>query len=131
MQTEVEGEEVESGERVPLLARRTRGERAVAREIEGNDVLVRERGEVLEEIQASVQDVNLIFNDLAGMIGEQREQVEYVEVAVEEAAVNVGRGRQELLITQRRREGRRKLFFAGLLSAALVIAVLLVVLISV
>lgn len=109
---------------------RTRNEQAVLREIETNDAIVRERNQVLGEIQSSVDDVNSIFKDLAVMIGDQRAQVEYVEVSVGESVEHVGKGNRELLRTQERRERRRGTFFCLLLSIALLIALFLIVLLS-
>lgn len=108
----------------------TASEAAVLREIQGNDSLVRERNQVLTEIQSSVEDVNSIFNDLAVMIGDQRTQVEYVEVTVGDATENMANARRELIRTQRRRERRKSFFFCALISIALVIALFLIILLS-
>lgn len=122
-----------STESDPLLAKsrtRTAQEQAILREIQANDKLVQERHTALSEIQASVDDVNSIFNDLAVMVGDQRSQVEYVEVAVGDAAGNVSAATREIEKTQRRREARKRFFFVTLLSIAAIIALFLIFLLS-
>lgn len=118
----------------PLLGgRRVAGgvqDEAVLREVRANEGLVTERNVALSKIRTSVEDVNVIFKDLASMIGDQNEQVEFVEVAVAEAAVAVKRGGKELQKTQVRREGRKGVFFCALLSIALVIALMVVIVLS-
>lgn len=125
----IKGREVGT-ETEPLLAANRGREEAMLREVRMNDGLVRERNVALSEIRASVEDVNAIFKDLAVMVGEQNEQVEYVEVAVAEAAFAVDRGGRELGKTQRRRERRKGVFFCALLSIALVIALMVIIVLS-
>lgn len=108
----------------------TANEAAVLREIHSNDTFVRERNAVLTEIQSSVDDVNSIFKDLAVMVGDQQSQVDYIDVAVGDAAENVSHARRELLKTQRRREKRKSVFFCTLLSIAAIIALFLIIVLS-
>lgn len=118
----------------PLLGAQPRlqtaNEAAVLREIHSNDTFVRERNAVLTEIQSSVDDVNSIFKDLAVMVGDQQSQIDYIDVAVGDAAEHVSHARRELLKTQRRREKRKSLFFCTLLSIAAIIALFLIIVLS-
>lgn len=116
----------------PLLAEavHTQSERAQQREVQANDEMFEERHAVLTEIQSSVDDVNSIFKDLAAMIGDQRSQIEYIEVDVADAAENIGAARRELHKTQIRRQNRKSFFFCTLLFIACVIAVLLIILLN-
>ncbi|KAI0561192.1 hypothetical protein FGB62_91g02 [Gracilaria domingensis] len=116
----------------PLLqsAQRTERERATLREQSAHQSLARETNHVLAEVQTAVDDVSSIFKDLAVMVGDQRSQVEYVEVAVSDSAVNVERAQRELEKTKKRHERDKRFFFAALITVALVIAVILILLLS-
>lgn len=94
------------------------------------DAFVAERRTALSDIQASVDDVNTIFKDLAGMVDDQRSQVDFIDVAIADSAVRVDSGRRELEKTQRRRDGRKSFFFCTLFSIAFIIAILLIVVLS-
>ncbi|CAN8066884.1 unnamed protein product [Agarophyton chilense] len=121
-----------ASESEPLLqsAQRTARERATLRELSTNQSLARETNQVLTEVHSSIDDVNTIFKDLAVMIGDQRSQVEYVEVAVADSELNVQRAQRELEKTKRRHERNKRFFFGALVTMALVIAVVLILLLS-
>lgn len=102
----------------------------VYRSIDVRDTFVSERRAELTDIQASVDDVNTIFKDLALMVDEQRPQVDCVEGNTAESAVRVESARRELQKLQRRRNVRKKLFFCTLITVASVIALFLAFLLS-
>jgi hypothetical protein len=106
------------------------GAAAVVRELRSNDALRRERDAAMRQVQASVDDVNAIFKDLAVMVGEQSAQVDYVELQLGDAAVSVGAARRELDRAHARGSRRKKLFFMTLMSVALIVALFLIILLS-
>lgn len=115
---------------VQLQVQGERENEAVMREVRGNAEMVREREAALKDVQASVVDVNAIFVDLASMVGEQGETVEYVELELGNARENVARAKRELERGVNQRDMRKKLFFMTLLCVALVFAILLVLILD-
>lgn len=103
---------------------------AVRNELLVNESDIQEREQKIIEIQASVNDVNAIFKDLAGMVGDQGVHIDHVELAVGESVQNISAAKRELERTKRRNQKRRKFFFCTLLCLAAILAVFLIILLS-
>lgn len=119
-----------SEESSPLINQQQQQQHAPYKSADMRDAFVAERRTALADIQASVDDVNTIFKDLAGMVDDQRSQVDFIDVAIAETAVRVDAGRRQLEKTQRRRDGRKSFFFCTLFAVAFIIAILLIVVLS-
>lgn len=118
------------GEQTSLLAGKNAVAVAEEAEFRANEQLRREREAALRDVHASVADVNAIFVDLAGMVGEQSSQVEYVELQLGDAADNVRKAKKELESGNRRREKRKRLFFMALFCIAMIFSIFLVLVLS-
>lgn len=105
-------------------------EQALLREIQDNDTFAKERGQVLTDVQSSIEDVNAIFKDLAHMVNDQRSQTDHIEVNIRDSVENVSGATRELGKTQKRRESRKRFFFSLLLAIAAVLAVLIILIVN-
>lgn len=93
-------------------------------------VYLDERSSSLAQIQSSVDDVNSIFKELASLVNDQRSQVEYIDMNMDDSKRQIEVARRELEITRRKRSARKSLFFCTLIIIALVIAAFLIIMLT-
>lgn len=115
-------------EQVALLQRKDQlvtDAQPVYRAVDMRDAFLDDRRSAMTRIQTSVNDVNVIFKDLAVMVNDQSDQVELVDVAVEESAMHIENATAEMRKTQIRRARRKSLFFCTLFVIAMIISITL------
>ncbi|XP_066273388.1 syntaxin-12-like isoform X5 [Branchiostoma lanceolatum] len=79
-------------------------------EEESNLEMIRERETNIRQLEADIMDVNSIFKDLATMVHEQGEMIDSIEANVENAAIHVESGNQQLRqASDYQKKSRRKL----------------------
>eukprot|EP00188_Purpureofilum_apyrenoidigerum_P005404 Plantae.Rhodophyta-Purpureofilum_apyrenoidigerum.ctg6989.p1 GENE.Plantae.Rhodophyta-Purpureofilum_apyrenoidigerum.ctg6989~~Plantae.Rhodophyta-Purpureofilum_apyrenoidigerum.ctg6989.p1 ORF type:complete len:266 (+),score=56.99 Plantae.Rhodophyta-Purpureofilum_apyrenoidigerum.ctg6989:342-1139(+) len=115
-----------------LLLQEEEGAKKSAEEqaMESNEQFMFQRQEAMSHVHQQLQDVNAIFKDLAVVIGDQGEQIEYIENATAEAKDDVTKGKREIKKRDARLHSRRKFFYMALLIMAFAIALFLLVMLS-
>jgi len=97
-------------------------------EEEVNIELLREREEAVRKLEADIVDVNHIFKDLATLVHEQGEVIDSIEANVEQAQIQVSEGTQQLAKARRNQAAaRRKACFLviALVLVAIVIGLII------
>ncbi|GFQ79887.1 syntaxin-7, partial [Trichonephila clavata] len=77
-------------------------------EEEVNLELLREREEAVRKLEADIVDVNHIFTDLAALVHEQGEVIDSIEANVEQAQIQVSEGTQQLAKARRHQAAARR-----------------------
>lgn len=77
-------------------------------EEEVNLELLREREEAVRKLEADIVDVNHIFKDLAALVHEQGEVIDSIEANVEQAQIQVSEGTQQLAKARRHQAAARR-----------------------
>ncbi|CAL1272083.1 unnamed protein product [Larinioides sclopetarius] len=77
-------------------------------EEEVNLELLREREEAVRKLEADIVDVNHIFTDLAALVHEQGEVIDSIEANVEQATIQVSEGTQQLAKARRHQAAARR-----------------------
>ena len=77
-------------------------------EEEVNLDLLREREEAVRKLEADIVDVNHIFKDLATLVHEQGEVIDSIEANVEQAQIQVSEGTQQLAKARRHQAAARR-----------------------
>ncbi|KAL5007303.1 hypothetical protein ScPMuIL_016109 [Solemya velum] len=96
--------------------------------IEDDLLLIREREEQIQQLEADILDVNEIFKDLGTMIHEQGEVIDHIEQHMETTAANVEQGTQQLSkASNYQRKSRKKMciLIVILLIVAAIIAIII------
>ncbi|CAH1254073.1 STX12 [Branchiostoma lanceolatum] len=93
-------------------------------EEESNLEMIRERETNIRQLEADIMDVNSIFKDLATMVHEQGEMIDSIEANVENAAIHVESGNQQLRqASDYQKKSRRKLciiLIVGLIALGII-----------
>jgi len=127
--------DVEQSERDSLLREKQRQEFASLQqmrdEIEHNETIIRERESDFQNIESQINDINSIFRELHYMVNEQGEHLDLIETQIEDAALKVHEGTENLVISNDLdKKGRNVMciILIVVLGIAAAITVLLVVL---
>ncbi|KAL0489692.1 hypothetical protein AKO1_011407 [Acrasis kona] len=103
----------------------------VKNEIEFNELIIKEREEDFAKIEEQIVDINSIFRELNYMVSEQGEHLDLIEAQVEDAAIKVHTGGENLqTANETDKKGRNVMciILVLLLGITAVVAVLLIIL---
>ncbi|GFT09458.1 hypothetical protein NPIL_9031 [Nephila pilipes] len=100
-------------------------------EEEVNLELLREREEAVRKLEADIVDVNHIFTDLAALVHEQGEVIDSIEANVEQAQIQVSEGTQQLAKARRHQAAaRRKACFLVIILVLVAVVIGLIIWLS-
>jgi len=98
--------------------------------MEDHDRLIRKRENEIHHIVQSIQDLNTIFKELAGMVAEQGEVVDRIEVNIEQASIKVEHGLKELQQASKYQKQNRKLKCILCLGPSLIVMLILLIIVK-
>jgi len=96
-------------------------------QLQENSKFLRKRDKDIRSIVESLQDVNTLFQDLAGMVKEQGEVVDRIDYNIEMASVQVDAGLQQLQKAAKYQKSNAKMKCILLLSASLIFLIFLLI----
>lgn len=95
--------------------------------MEENTQYLRRREQEIKHIVESIQDLNTIFKDLAGMVSQQGEIVDRIDYSIENAGVKVEQGLEQLKKASKYQKANRKMKCIVLLGVTLIILIFLLI----
>ena len=99
-------------------------------EMEDHSKTIRRREEEIRSIVQSIQDLNTIFKDLAGMVQEQGEMVDRIDVNIENAGIKVEEGLKQLQQASKYQASNRKMKCILCLGPSLILLLLILILVK-
>jgi hypothetical protein len=84
-----------------LDAARAREVQDLATAVAFNEAVVLEQERGVEELEATVREVNEIFKDMAELVNEQGEKIDFIDATVTEAADHVDKGTKDLEVAEK------------------------------
>lgn len=93
-------------------------------EEEVNLELLREREDAVRKLEADIVDVNHIFKDLATLVHEQGEVIDSIEANVEQTHIHTSEGNQQLAKARKHQAAARRKAWYLLIILVLVIAII-------
>jgi len=103
---------------------------AQLQQLDKNDEVVKEREEEIHHIVQSIGDLNTIFKDLSVMIIDQGTILDRIDYNVEHASVQVEKGLQQLVKSEKHQKSSRKMLCILVLSVVLIIMIVALVIVK-
>ena len=98
--------------------------------VEDQGRIIRQREQEIANIVQSIQDLNTIFKDLAGMVSEQGEMVDRIDYNIEHAGIKVEEGLKQLQQASKHQAKNRKMKCILCLGPGLVVLLLILILVK-
>ena len=98
--------------------------------MEENTQHLRRREQEINNIVQSIQDLNTIFKDLAGMVSQQGEMVDRIDYNIENAGIKVEEGLEQLKKASKYQKTNRKMKCIVLLGITLIILIFLLIILK-
>ena len=98
--------------------------------MEENTQYLRRREQEISSIVQSIQDLNTIFKDLAGMVSQQGEIVDRIDYNIENAGIKVEEGLEQLKKASKYQKTNRKMKCIVLLGVTLIILIFLLIILK-
>lgn len=98
--------------------------------MEDNSRAIKRREEEITSVVQSIQDLNTIFRDLAGMVSEQGEVVDRIDYNIENTSIKVEQGLEQLKKASKYQKKNRKMKCILILGLSLVVMLLVLVLVK-
>ena len=98
--------------------------------MEENTQYLRRREQEINNIVQSIQDLNTIFKDLAGMVSQQGEMVDRIDYNIENAGIKVEEGLEQLKKASKYQKTNRKMKCIVLLGITLIILIFLLIILK-
>ncbi|KAF0980331.1 hypothetical protein FDP41_013545 [Naegleria fowleri] len=124
-------EESDRTERDSLLMKPSLEDERLMNEIEFNSKILHEREKDILEVESSIREINSIFKELHYLTIKQGEDLDLIGDRVEETAQHVSRGKENLVVAEKRSKIGRNLLcilLLVILAIAATVAVVLVIL---
>ena len=96
-------------------------------QMEENSKFLRKREQEISSIVQSIQDLNTIFKDLAGMVSEQGEIVDRIDYNIENASLKVEAGLEQLKKANKYQKSNRKMKCILLLGITLILLIFILI----
>lgn len=89
---------------------------------------IEERQAAIQQLEADIVDVNMIFKDLGAMVHEQGDVIDSIEANVETAAENITAGNQQLVQARSSAaSARKKKLICGIIVVVLIVVLILII----
>ena len=98
--------------------------------MEENTQHLRRREQEINNIVQSIQDLNTIFKDLAGMVSQQGEMVDRIDYNIENAGIKVEEGLEQLKKASKYQKTNRKMKCIVLLGITLIISIFFLIILK-
>lgn len=98
--------------------------------VEDQGRIIRQREQEIANIVQSIQDLNTIFKELAGMVSEQGEMVDRIDYNIEHAGIKVEEGLKQLQQASKQQAKNRKMKCILCLGPGLIVLLLILVLVK-
>ena len=98
--------------------------------MEENTQHLRRREQEINNIVQSIQDLNTIFKDLAGMVSQQGEMVDRIDYNIENAGIKVEEGLEQLKKASKYQKTNRKMKCIVLLGITLILLIFLLIILK-
>ena len=98
--------------------------------MEENTQYLRRREQEINNIVQSIQDLNTIFKDLAGMVSQQGEMVDRIDYNIENAGIKVEEGLEQLKKASKYQKTNRKMKCIVLLGLTLIVLIFLLIILK-
>lgn len=95
--------------------------------MEENSKFLRRREQEITSVVQSIQDLNTIFKDLAGMVSEQGEVVDRIDYNIEHASIKVESGLEQLKKASKYQKSNRKMKCIMLLGITLILLIFILI----
>jgi len=95
--------------------------------MEENSKFLRRREQEITSVVQSIQDLNTIFKDLAGMVSEQGEVVDRIDYNIEHASIKVESGLEQLKKASKYQKSNRKMKCIILLGITLILLIFILI----
>merc|ERR1712228_474638 len=95
--------------------------------MEENSKFLRRREQEITSVVQSIQDLNTIFKDLAGMVSEQGEVVDRIDYNIEHASIKVESGLEQLKKASKYQKSNRKMKCIMLLGITLIVLIFILI----
>jgi len=96
-------------------------------ELDFNDNIIAEREEGIREIESTINEVNIIFRDLAELVNDQGQMIDNIENNVSQTVVRTDQANQELTKASSYQKSARTKMCCLLLIILIVAAVLAII----
>ena len=98
--------------------------------MEDQSKLLRKREQEITSIVQSIQDLNMIFKELATMVSEQGEMVDRIDVNIEHASIKVDEGLRQLQQAHKHQKANRKMKCIMCLAPTLILLLLVLIVVK-
>ena len=98
--------------------------------MEENTQYLRKREQEIKNVVESIQDLNTIFKDLAGMVSQQGEMVDRIDYSIENASIKVEEGLEQLKKASKYQKSNRKMKCIVLLGITLIFLIFFLIILK-
>ena len=98
--------------------------------MEENTQYLRKREQEIKNVVESIQDLNTIFKDLAGMVSQQGEIVDRIDYSIENASIKVEEGLEQLKKASKYQKSNRKMKCIVLLGITLIVLIFFLIILK-